>query len=475
MNHNNNLIYKNLSLDVYDTTPVALPKEIKILNEYTTSNIQTGFSTKVYHNTQTNELIFSYRGTDSALDLLMSDRQMLKNGIPRQFHDADALYSKVTNIPKFKNAKITFTGHSVGGSLSQLMAKRTGHSAVTFAPYGTGNIIDKHPDIFSKSAQITNYGISGDSIFTSNINNQPGQTFVFKELKPRSIIGQLEDPYSLYYGGFAKSTQIVKSKLSEQHKLENYPDLDTAVEYDPTKIYLNENFDTPDKSGLKNGLSNSSAVVDALTQVPLQPQIVIPALPILPTTSVFGAVMGMVGGLISTVAGAALSSVIGGTLGNMTSAGVPTSGGMTIGGSASSGAGYAGQLPNVNGGAFQLNANYDYYPNTGAFFKYHTGGTVPGQGGVPALLRGGETVRTRAQEEELKQMLYEKYMGDFMPTVCGRATQPQRENHVRQANQQENKPIHQQITRDDEMFILNIICDAIDRNRNGLRTKIQAV
>jgi|GEM_PF-3506356 len=94
---------------------------------------------------------------------------------------------------------------------------------------------------------------------------------------------------------------------------------------------------------------------------------------------------------------------------------------------------------------------------------FHSGGTVPGQGEVLAVLRGGERVRTKAQEEELQRELNKKQLLSIMAS--------KEEGNKKR----ENLPIHMQMTKDDENFILNIIVSAIERNKFGLRNIIRAL
>lgn len=200
------------------------------------------------------------------------------------------------------------------------------------------------------------------------------------------------------------------------------------------KVYLNEIGGTISAESItENNLSNSSGVSDQLIKVPQGvSSFDVEALQLLCNLGkspggVFGAVMSMVTGLISVVTGA----LIGGAIVNLMKPGVPT-----------------GMSPQI----------------------CHTGGVVTGQGESPTILMGGETVRTQAQEEMLKQMLYDKYVG-LSPAM----SEPQAETTEQTAPTQSQKPFHQRITRDDENFILNMLIDALDRNRAGLRTKIQGI
>ena len=224
-------------------------------------------------------------------------------------------------------------------------------------------------------------------------------------------------------------------------------------------VYLKDFHDDTSTSE-STGLSNSPDVANALIKTPdpsavasqdafLQYMQVLGQLG--QTTSVGGANFGMLGGLANLAIGAAIGGAVGNLVGSIKNPGVPTGVGTSI-------------------------TSPGYSLSTSAkLMKFHTGGAVPGQGDVLTVLKGGETVRTKAQEEELQQELYKKHLENFAPMVCGGPQQTNSNQSSTQKNEQSQKPIHQQITKDDEMFILNLVADAIDRNRLGLRTKIQAV
>lgn len=59
--------------------------------------------------------------------------------LPNQYVDAQKFYEKVRK--DFPNQEIVFTGHSLGGSLAQLMSNKTGHETVTFNAYGIRDIL----------------------------------------------------------------------------------------------------------------------------------------------------------------------------------------------------------------------------------------------------------------------------------------------------------------------------------------------
>jgi putative lipase involved disintegration of autophagic bodies len=84
---------------------------------------ETGFRGRVYHSARVNEIVIAFAGTNDMTDM-RSNMQILTKQLPEQHDDAEALFKAVRDYMEASKiaARISFTGHSLGGGLAQLMA-----------------------------------------------------------------------------------------------------------------------------------------------------------------------------------------------------------------------------------------------------------------------------------------------------------------------------------------------------------------
>ena len=108
-------------------------------SEYTGGgNVHTsdGYAGAIYRNSLTNDVIIVNAGTMSAVDYF-NDVQMAVNGIPLQYNSARQMAQDAMQIAKEHNGMISTSGHSLGGSIAQLLAVEFRIPAVTFNAFGT--------------------------------------------------------------------------------------------------------------------------------------------------------------------------------------------------------------------------------------------------------------------------------------------------------------------------------------------------
>lgn len=246
---------KEMSICVYNDGNGKIPDGWKLVS--TDSNNKTGYYSETYKKGK--EIAIVYRGTDSgwhhlkenAKDFFGSDIKMAGMLEPNQLKDAQNTYNEIKQA--YPSSKIVLSGHSLGGSLAQLVSAETGTKAVTFNAFGTGKILTQkgYSQADQRLLNITNYGNPKDSVFMGNKDYQPGVSYVTNtNLNPNKSY--------LYKQGNPKFNG--KEDLIEYigaHKLQNMGSLDKAVKIE------NESFQQPEKV-LHGGISYTET--DTLAQ-----------------------------------------------------------------------------------------------------------------------------------------------------------------------------------------------------------------
>lgn len=183
------------------------------------ANQKTGFYAETY--VKGKELVIVFRGTDTQRGIkefaydVSNDMDLYLGDLPYQAVDAREYYNEVKK--EFKDYHITFTGHSLAGSLSQIMSYETGEDAVTFNAYGVKHILNT-----SKTPpNIINYGNANDPVFIQNIDNQFGKTYIMNN-------------YPNAEGTVYKEKGFNTNVSLEDHFMENIGDISNAKEYTPS-------------------------------------------------------------------------------------------------------------------------------------------------------------------------------------------------------------------------------------------------
>lgn len=163
------------------------------------SNTASGFAAAAFQNPVTGEIVFSFRGTEtgSLVDQIrdvITDAQIAIDGLvpanPNQFYDAydfvhrtvesltgDSNMSESDVTSYIENTNVSYTGHSLGGGISQYMVYRLGGEATTFNAVGIGQVLPSNvnPTTFA----ITDYANEHDII--GNYGIQLGETRYIKD------------------------------------------------------------------------------------------------------------------------------------------------------------------------------------------------------------------------------------------------------------------------------------------------------
>lgn len=224
-------LYEELKLlteHVYDIYNKRIPKGWQIVTSNMVSS--TGFKGAIYIQRNENIVAVVYAGTDVIKKMSISnlneftkdaqnDIQMYTKKIPTQIREAIQLYNWAKiHCPKYQ---IILAGHSLGGSLVQLVSAETGIKGVTFNAFGTGQILESEGYKNWRHINVDNIGNMTDRVFKLNFAKQAGTTYVLDDTLNKKEIRDV----------------ILNSKdiatWTDKHPVETIPALERASKIPP--------------------------------------------------------------------------------------------------------------------------------------------------------------------------------------------------------------------------------------------------
>ena len=122
--------------------------------EFSELNSDNGFKAAVFKDLDSGAVITAIAGTDiKDPGDIINDAQMVNNNTPSQYATLESLYNKLKeNKDVNQESGIYVVGHSLGGSLGQLLAINKIEDGYikgvkTFEPYGIKEIIKSNPEL----------------------------------------------------------------------------------------------------------------------------------------------------------------------------------------------------------------------------------------------------------------------------------------------------------------------------------------
>ncbi len=222
---------KLLTQNCYNPQTNFLPYGWKLIKFI--PNTSTGFKAGIY--TKDEYVVIIYSGTDfiinnnnilqrnELLKDLITDEQLFSDKMPNQQNEAYYLYTIVKAM--YPNYKIILGGHSLGGTLAQLVAFRSGAETVTFNAYAAGKILENNGwKNYSNNYNIYNYGNPTDPIFTHKFNKHVGRvllTNLINDNAPEIVNPMPDDGYVTQKAVWSHNTESL-GELKNAKDLTNY-------------------------------------------------------------------------------------------------------------------------------------------------------------------------------------------------------------------------------------------------------------
>lgn len=161
------------------------------------------------------KIVVAFRGSDAAADL-PSDFSMLAGSAPEQLEEATDFVKRIKQ--QYPNAQIVVTGHSLGGSLAEMVAsKYEDVVGITFDAVGTKKIVEATGGALVDNHNTVNYIVQGDVI--SNADAHVGQTVV---VSPVTKGGQTLSPHAIQnFTGNSSALEGVEKGILAKHVAAN--------------------------------------------------------------------------------------------------------------------------------------------------------------------------------------------------------------------------------------------------------------
>ena len=184
------------------------------------NNDQNGYQGAVFVNSK-NQIVVVNRGTElTSLQDLASDLQMGLGALPSQYASAEELFGRASKIAREMgqtDGDILVTGHSLGGSLTQLVAAnhaKDGVQAETYNPYGVGNLLEGLGIFGGTFDNIVNHVTEGDPVSVLPGSKMLGSTYAYTtdaEALWRDFSSRLGEALTSFYTKYLFDAHLIAS------------------------------------------------------------------------------------------------------------------------------------------------------------------------------------------------------------------------------------------------------------------------
>ena len=162
-------------------------------------------------------IYLTFAGTNDLVDI-EQDKKMGRDEIPKQYNEAVNFYRIIKENRKYWGYEIRSTGHSLGGSLAQMLGAIYNLKTVTFNAYGTRDLFKDEIKLHSEN--IVNYCNDEDVVTTVNAENHIGQCYLLRNFSTTSDV-------EVILKMARKSTIIKNFAIIREHMLELAKPLET--------------------------------------------------------------------------------------------------------------------------------------------------------------------------------------------------------------------------------------------------------
>ena len=176
--------FKEASIAIYDKSSIILPKGYSVIDFSVDKN--NGFRAMAMK--KDNNIVIVFCGSNDWEDVVI-DSDMFIEKAPKQYVNAIDFYESLKSQPRYRHCNFQATGHSLGGTLAQLLGALKGLQTVTFNAYGAKNLLSEHKTLHTEN--IVNYCNDKDPITTINATNHIGECYLLQNEETTSNVDTL--------------------------------------------------------------------------------------------------------------------------------------------------------------------------------------------------------------------------------------------------------------------------------------------